>query len=85
MLLYHGADPNSKTRSGLTPAHIAAEHGNLDCLQLLIRYNASIDIEDNAGAIPEDIARVYGNENCVRLLENVKRLKKEDLAKELRH
>ena len=76
LLLYHGADPNSRTSSGLTPAHIAAEQGNVDCLKLLKSYNASFEIEDNAGAIPIDIARVYGNDHCVRYLEILHNLRK---------
>ena len=61
----------------MTPAHIAAEQGSIECLQLLMGYNASIAIEDNVGAIPIDIARVYGHEFCVRFLEMSNRLKKE--------
>lgn len=69
LLLRHGADPNSRTRSGMTPAHLAAEKGDVKCLQLLMGYKASMDSEDNVGALPADIAKTYGNHCCVRFLE----------------
>lgn len=36
MLLKSGADPNLATDDGETPVHVAAKHGNLITLQLLL-------------------------------------------------
>ena len=83
LLLFHGADPNSRTRCGATAAHLAAERGNQDCLELLVKYNASIDIEDNVGAIPIDVARAYGNKHCVQYLEMLDGLGKASVKNQL--
>eukprot|EP00112_Aurelia_sp_Birch-Aquarium-sp1_P000331 Seg1028.2 transcript_id=Seg1028.2/GoldUCD/mRNA.D3Y31 product="Ankyrin repeat domain-containing protein 66" protein_id=Seg1028.2/GoldUCD/D3Y31 len=69
LLLFHGADPASRTRSGLTPAHFAAESGDIKCLQALMAYDAPIDLEDDSGTTPLDLARTYSQKRCCRFLE----------------
>lgn len=41
-----GINVNAVNRKGLTPAHLAATHGNKDALLLLVRYDG-IDLESN--------------------------------------
>ena len=41
-LVYHGADPNSKTLdTGLTPIEIAASHGHEEIQRILVAYGAT--------------------------------------------
>jgi ankyrin repeat protein len=45
-LLDSGADINSVSRTGTTPALIAAIHGSAECLQLLAERGADLSIRD---------------------------------------
>ena len=83
MLLYHGADPAARTRSGLTPVHIAAESGNVRCLKALLSYDAPIDVEDNSGVRPLEVAQIYGHESFVEFLTSTMNLMAEDKHIEL--
>lgn len=45
-IIFNGADINSK-EDGKTPLHIAAENGHINCVDLLIRVGANLDLRDN--------------------------------------
>ncbi|CBY20132.1 unnamed protein product [Oikopleura dioica] len=51
-----------------TPLHIAAFHGNIVCLQLLLWAKASAKIVDSSNQTPIDVALIRGHQNAVRLL-----------------
>ncbi len=46
----------------MTPAHYAAESGDLKCLKALLGYDAPIDLEDNSGIKPLRMAQIYGHQ-----------------------
>jgi ankyrin repeat protein len=46
LLLEHGADVNSVSRSGRTPLIAAAFGGHSDLVKLFIRHNAKLDVQD---------------------------------------
>lgn len=63
-------DPNGRDRSGQTALHLCADRGNLDCLDLLMRSGAEIDIGDLDGITPLQTAVISGHVKiCERLLE----------------
>ena len=73
-LLDHGADPNARWNHWgalVTPLHLAAMHGQLEIVRLLLARGADPlihDSEHDADAI--DWARFFKHGDIVRLLEN---------------
>ena len=71
-LLQHGADANSSNKRGFSALMNAAKIGNQNCLSLLIRSGANVNVTEqynNRTALM--FASINGFENCVRiLLEN---------------
>lgn len=53
-LLRDGANPNRPT--DIFPIHTAAEAGDLDCIEVLLRYGARLDLPDPKGRLPLRIA-----------------------------
>lgn len=52
MLLENGADPDATDHFESTPLHRAAAKGNLKMIQILLRHNASVNIQDSEGNTP---------------------------------
>ena len=69
ILLENGADPSLRMYQGWTPAHCAAEVGNLDILKLLLKYGGTLIAKDDYEATPKHMAQVYGHHHCVEFLE----------------
>ncbi|XP_066930463.1 ankyrin repeat and LEM domain-containing protein 1-like isoform X2 [Clytia hemisphaerica] len=46
-MLHHGADPNAKTPTGLSPLHIAAMWGRYETINVLIDNGANIAVKDD--------------------------------------
>jgi Ankyrin repeats (3 copies) len=67
-LLDSGADLNSTTDVGATPALLAAVHGSTECLQLLTERGADLSIRDHAGHTVLHAAATWGRLQCVSLL-----------------
>jgi ankyrin repeat protein len=67
-LLDSGADINSTTDAGATPALVAAIHGGSECLQLLTERGADLSIRDHAGHTVLHAAATWGRLQCVSLL-----------------
>lgn len=56
-LLQHGASVNSRTEEeGDTALHVAARHGLSDHVQLLLRYGAELEAENEEGQTPLNAA-----------------------------
>ncbi|KZT29025.1 hypothetical protein NEOLEDRAFT_1128538 [Neolentinus lepideus HHB14362 ss-1] len=55
-LLDHDIDPDVRDRNGFTASHFAAIAPSKECLRLLIRGGAALDIVNVSGEIPEEIA-----------------------------
>lgn len=62
-----GMSPDSQTRRGETPLHLAAQHGLYYVSQTLIRFNANVHVRLN-GNTPTQIARISGHSNITELL-----------------
>jgi len=56
LLLKHGADPNAQDNEGNTPLHVAVREGDLDMVELLIKY-ANPNIKNNKGLLPIHYAK----------------------------
>lgn len=55
-LLEQGADPNSRNRFGSTALHLAARHGHLPVVELLLSHCAATSLRDNHGNTPAVLA-----------------------------
>ena len=66
--LNDGAKINSKTDSGWTPLHLAAEFGHMGITELLIEQGADKDAQSNAGRRPMHNAIRQRRVNVVKLL-----------------
>lgn len=60
-LLSQGAEPNTRDKKGLTPAHYAAAHGHLDVAQYLATKGVDLDVEDERARTPLHYAALSGN------------------------
>jgi len=67
--LENGADPTLRSYDGWTPAHCAAEIGNIEILKLLLQYSGTILSKDDSGATPKHIADIYGHKECSKFLK----------------
>ncbi|RMC07468.1 hypothetical protein DUI87_16940 [Hirundo rustica rustica] len=61
-------DVNVSDRNDWKPVHYAAFHGRLGCLQLLVRWGASVDDVDNNGNLPAHLAAAEGHLHCFKFL-----------------
>src|SRR5579872_492175 len=68
-LLKAGADPNSRSREGITPLCRPAGTNNKDEVRLLIMYGADPDLQDNKGDTPRELAQRSKSSDVLRLFE----------------
>ncbi|KAB7496364.1 Leucine-rich repeat serine/threonine-protein kinase 1 [Armadillidium nasatum] len=72
ILLQAGADPNIKSGSrvdGRTCLHVAAEHGAVNNISLLLAHGADLLAQDDHGLTALDIAEQAEHEPCMKLLK----------------
>lgn len=72
--LYFAANPNIRSTSltsGVTPLHLAARHGYLACLQLLVQLGGDIMVQDKFHLTPVDYAQIHGQDLCFNYLNEV--------------
>ena len=74
VLLSKKANPNvQEIQSGMTALHYAAKVGDLESVQLLIEYKASIQSKDQFNLTPLEYAKKMKRRNVVRFLQTVMR------------
>lgn len=56
------------TKNGNYPAHISAQNGHLDGLELLLKYNADPNAQNGKGNTPLHMALSYDYYDCAKLL-----------------
>lgn len=66
-----GVDPNRTDRQGATALSIAAQIGDRDLVNLLLKFGAEPEIKDSMGRTAMDVAMISGNEPIVSLLQSV--------------
>ena len=72
--LKYAANPNIRSTlstSEVTPLHIAALHGHLACLQLLVQLGGDIMVQDRYHLTPVDYAQINGQDLCFNYLNEV--------------
>lgn len=67
-LLRHGANPNLRTDTGNTPAHIAACYNLTSVLELLDEFGGEVDVEDVEGYAPVHICAAWGKTEALEWL-----------------
>jgi len=69
LLLERGADPNDRDESrGRTPLHMAAEYGDMELVDLLIRYRADVNAPDRDRNTPLHYAVMRGHKHVAEFL-----------------
>ncbi len=64
-LLEHGADPNQPGQSS-TPLHMAVTHGQLDVVDLLLRFKADPLLQSKAGETAYQLSgKIHGPQNSI--------------------
>ena len=61
LYLKHGANPNSRDDSGLSPLHWAVVRGNKVCIRRLFEKGAEIHAKDNEGRTVRDMTAELKN------------------------
>ena len=73
-VVLRAADPNvrsSPSSNEVTPLHVAAECGNLACLQLLVLSGGEVTAKDSLMRTPSSCASVSGQRLCCSYLSEV--------------
>jgi len=60
------------TKSGWTPAMMAADKGNLECVQLLVRHKASLELKNGQGKNLVEVAEGAAADNKAQVVEYLK-------------
>lgn len=68
MLLENNALVNSAQKAGITPLHIAAEHGNIEIIILLLEKGADVKAIMEGGKFPCDLALEKGFTEIAEIL-----------------
>ncbi len=65
---------SEKSEEGYFPLYIAALHGNMDALKILLKNGADLNKEDNDGITPLYVASEFGKIEVVKeLCKNIKK------------
>ncbi|XP_062240286.1 ankyrin repeat domain-containing protein 53 isoform X1 [Platichthys flesus] len=67
-LMENEADIHLTTDSGLTPLHLAAAEGLMDCVEILVQADADVLAQDDLGHTALDLARVWSHRDIGRYL-----------------
>jgi ankyrin repeat protein len=68
MLLENNALVNSAQKAGITPLHVAAEHGNIEIIILLLEKGADVKAMMEGGKFPCDLALEKGFTEIAEIL-----------------
>ena len=72
LLLDRGADKDKADRDGWTPLMAAASSGEVQVVEVLLRRNAALDLQDKKGRTALDLASRRGRTAIVDLLNEVR-------------
>uniref|UniRef100_A0A8C5RQK4 Ankyrin repeat domain 42 n=1 Tax=Laticauda laticaudata TaxID=8630 RepID=A0A8C5RQK4_LATLA len=66
--IFNNQDVNASDKNDWKPIHNAAFYGRLGCLQLLVRWGATLDDVDKDGNLPVHLAAMEGHLHCFKYL-----------------
>lgn len=55
---------NRTNEDNVTPLHVAATEGQIDCLKALLELRADTQIKDVRGHTALDLAKIWGHRTC---------------------
>lgn len=73
LLVSKGADPNARSKSGLTALMVAAGHDNAPLVGLLIQAGAKVDARADDGRTALDLAKENGSDASIQTLDVMSR------------
>ncbi|XP_027695758.1 ankyrin repeat domain-containing protein 53 [Vombatus ursinus] len=83
-LLEKGAPVNVQNQNGVTPLHLAAWEGMLDCIKVLVKAGADVHALDRQNRKSIDLCRAWNHRECARFLKDAMwKQDKKDLAEEM--
>ncbi|CAF3672911.1 unnamed protein product [Rotaria sordida] len=59
---------DAQNEDGKTPLHLASEQGHTSCIEILLKYNANVLLENYLNQLPLHVAIQNGHSQCVDLL-----------------
>ncbi|KAK9272806.1 hypothetical protein L1049_003184 [Liquidambar formosana] len=68
-MLREGTSPDVQDYDNRTALHLAASEGHAPIVELLLHYNADVNLEDRWQRTPLTDARLYGHRDICRILE----------------
>ena len=67
LLLYQDASPNHcNNTQGISPAHLAASEGLTEALEVLVKYQGSLELRNNEGDLPIHEAALFKHQGQQR-------------------
>ncbi|XP_071712838.1 serine/threonine-protein kinase 12-like [Rutidosis leptorrhynchoides] len=69
LMLRDGISPNVQDYDNRTALHLAASEGHASIVELLLHYNADVNLDDRWHRTPLTDARLYGHRDICRILE----------------
>ena len=72
-----GISPNVLDSEGMTPLHVAAAHGYLDLVKLMLKLGAFSDVQNKNGETPSQLAEKNGHKYIAKLLQKKDTTKRE--------
>lgn len=70
ILVYNGADPNTKNKYGETPVHIASRNDFDEIMELLLEFGGDITIKNNHQRSALNLATTLKSKKVLRVIEN---------------
>ena len=68
LLLDNGANANARSKTGLTPLHLAAEGNHIEVAELIVSYRGDVRATDKSGTTPLMAAAAAGRAEATRYL-----------------
>ena len=67
LLSLHNPPLNAQNKMGDTPLHVAANHGYLDVVELLLQANADATLRNNDNLLAEELASCLSIKNSIQM------------------
>ncbi|XP_064488613.1 arfGAP with SH3 domain, ANK repeat and PH domain-containing protein-like isoform X2 [Ornithodoros turicata] len=75
-LVQNSSSVDTQNKAGNTAVHIAVLHNQTECMKLLLRSGALVNVKNSDNKTPLDLARELGLHTCQELIEHAQQNKK---------